>query len=74
MMGWMPLKARRNFARLCLWFKLLAMDHERLVRKIYLASAKNFEAKGTKNWAGGVAETLRKLGLGWMWEERWCTA
>lgn len=69
-LGWIPLRARRDVARIYLWTRILRMKDIRLTKKIYLAGEKISEEKGVATWAGGIAGMLRSRGLGWMWDER----
>ena len=63
-LGWVPMKARRDKARIFQWIKILGWAPERLGKKIFIVSAENFSLKRTQNWAAGVHRTLVIYGLG----------
>ena len=62
-LGWLSLKARRDFKQLLYWGKLVMMDGSRLVKKIYT------ETENLKNsFCGSVKRILIDLKLGHLWE------
>jgi hypothetical protein len=70
-LGWGRLEARRKLARMRFWGKLVRMEEDRLVKRVYLVRRLRFRRGGStdsKNWCYQTMEILESLGLGHMWE------
>jgi hypothetical protein len=70
-LGLHRLIARRDLARLRYWVKLVKLDNNRLVKKVYRARREEFnkgEKKDENNWCYGTWKILSELGLEQIWE------
>src|SRR6185436_15448010 len=49
-LGWWRLKTRREYCKLKYWLRLLMMNNNRLVKKVYQTSKEQYLKDGTNNW------------------------
>jgi len=68
-LGWWTLRARRDFCKLKYWIKILLMDENRLVRRIYKGSKHKYMSEGTNNWCKTVHSLAYKYNLLDLWTD-----
>jgi len=66
-LGWWSLKARRDFALLRWWGKIVRMDHSRLTYCVYRFRKANMGVKHS-SWCGDVKALLQDLNLTEVWD------
>ena len=70
-LGWWSLRGRRVLLRIRYWCKLVRMDRERLVRKIYEESRRQYMVNGMKNWCSYTHRLLKLVGLDNWWQDNY---
>ena len=75
-LGWWTLKARRTMIRLRFWWKLVNMDEERIVKRVYDSSRKQCVENKNKNkedkienWCTTTENYLIQLGMKDKWDK-----
>jgi hypothetical protein len=70
-LGWSKVRSRRIFLRLNFWYKIINMNQDRLIYKIYRARRKELIAGGykdKKNWCYWTWKFLQNLHLEHLWK------
>ena len=65
-LGWWKLSTRGEFCMLKYWVRLCLMDDNRLPRKVYLLSRRQY-LEGSQNWCGNIEKILNKYDLALLW-------
>ena len=68
-LGWWKLSTRRNFLALKYWVKILLMSENRLVKKVYKQSKKEYIGRNRSNWLRNIHRLVQKYNLVDLWDD-----
>jgi hypothetical protein len=67
-LGWMTMAGRRAVMKMRFFGRLVRMDEDRVVRKVFVKRYRKWKA-GEGGWFGNVKEMMEKSGIGDWWDE-----
>jgi hypothetical protein len=68
-LGWWTMRTRRNFIKLKYWLRIVLMDDDKLLKKIYQDSKKEYLNKWKNNWTATIHKILIKYNLEYLWKD-----